>query len=117
MITSPFAAGVSLTRMAEGSEHIPVPDSDENLRRYGPVLGSNVERLREQGRIHKNRFALMVGIGRPFLDKIERGEANVKLDVLVSLADALGTTPAELLTPHEAPEAPTTPASGHAKIC
>ncbi len=39
----------------------------------------------------------MVGIGRPQLNKIEKGTANIRLSVVEKLADALDTSPATLL--------------------
>lgn len=68
--------------------------------RLAPVLAENVKRLRRQAKINKKRFALMVGIGRPFLNKIENGTANPRLDVIVRIADALETSPEELLVKH-----------------
>ena len=61
------------------------------------TLGRNVKWLRERGRINKTRFAAMIGIGRPLLNKIEKGTANVRLSLVEELADALETTPEELL--------------------
>ena len=61
------------------------------------TLGRNVKRLRERGRINKTCFAAMVGIGRPQLNKIEKGTANVRLSMVEELADALETTPEKLL--------------------
>ena len=61
------------------------------------TLGRNVKRLREKGRITKTCFAAMIGIGRPQLNKIEKGTANVRLSMVEDLADALETTPEELL--------------------
>ena len=63
------------------------------------VLGANVARLRRRAKINKKTFCLMVGIGRPFLNRIENGQANPRLSVLESLAEALETTPQDLLTP------------------
>ncbi len=63
------------------------------------VLGANVARLRKRTKINKKTFCLMVGIGRPFLDRIESGRADPRLSVLESLAEALETTPQDLLTP------------------
>ena len=72
--------------------------------RMAVTLGRNVKRLRERGRINKTCFAAMVGIGRPQLNKIEKGTANVRLSMVEELADALETTPQELLTnPGEPP--------------
>ena len=65
--------------------------------RMAVTLGRNVKRLRERGRINKTCFAAMVGIGRPQLNKIEKGTANVRLSMVEELADALETTPQELL--------------------
>lgn len=72
--------------------------------RFAPVLAENVRRLRKAANINKKRFALMVGIGRPFLNKIEGGDADPRLSVIVKMADALETTPSELLEGHSVPE-------------
>ena len=61
------------------------------------VLGRNVTRLRKQAKITKQKFALMVDVGRPFLNRIENGTADPRLSVILRLADALETTPQELL--------------------
>lgn len=97
--------GVSLARMSKGSGHSPLLDPVPDPARYAVVLGANVKRLREEAKLKKTTFSLMVGIGRPLLDKIENGVSNVRLAVVVSLADALDTTPADLLTRHEEYEA------------
>lgn len=39
----------------------------------------------------------MVGIGRPFLDRIESGTADPRISIIVRMADALETTPEQLL--------------------
>lgn len=68
------------------------------------ILGRNVTRLRKQAKITKQKFALMVDVGRPFLNHIENGTADPRLSVILRLAEALETTPQELLTdPGEAP--------------
>lgn len=64
--------------------------------RLSPVLAENVRHLRKAANISKKWFALMVGIGRPFLDKIEGGTADPRLSVVVKMADALETMPSEL---------------------
>lgn len=74
------------------------------------VLGENVRRLRKQAKINKQTFALMVGIGRPFLNHIENGTADPRLSVIQRLADALDTTTLDLLT--ERRSAPASPIDG-----
>lgn len=64
------------------------------------TLGENVARLRGQAKINKKTFALMIGVGRPFLDRVESGQADARLSVIRRLAEALETTPQDLLTPH-----------------
>jgi len=61
-------------------------------------VGRNVHRLREDAGITKSRFALMVGISRPYLDAIESGRANITLEVVGRIAAGLDTSPAELLS-------------------
>lgn len=60
-------------------------------------LGKNVERLRKSEHIIKTRFSAMLGIGRPQLNKIEKGTADIRLSLVEELASALDTTPEYLL--------------------
>ena len=78
-------------------EHSSLDEDDAIHTRYAPILAENVKRLRKQANINTKRFALMVEIGRPFLNKIENGTANPRLSVIVKMADALETTPGDLL--------------------
>ena len=73
--------------------HTPEPPAGE----LGAALGYNVRRLRTEQHLTKRTFAMMVGIGRPFLDKIESGEADPRLSLVIRLADALSVTPEDLL--------------------
>lgn len=81
--------------------HTSLLESSLNEERVSPILAQNVKRLRKRAKINKQTFALMVGVGRPFLNKIENGLANPRLSVIVKMADALETTPDYLLTSHE----------------
>lgn len=65
------------------------------------TLGENVSALRRKAKINKKMFALMIGISRPFLNRIEKGEANPRLSLIRELAEALETTPQDLLTPRK----------------
>ena len=66
-------------------------------RQINRVLGENVTRLRNEQRLTKTSFALMSGISRPTLNKVEKGSSNVRLSNLQKMADALCVNPAELL--------------------
>lgn len=63
------------------------------------ILGSNVERLRVRAGMGVSKFSAVADISRPFIYKVERGEANPKLTELKKLSIALGVSVAELLTP------------------
>ena len=59
------------------------------------TLGRNVKRLRERGRINKTCFAAMVGIGRPQLNKIEKGTEKLLFEQF---------DPASIAIPRKAPD-------------
>lgn len=63
------------------------------------IIGANVKRLRERSKITKTRFAQMLGIGRPLLNKIENGMANPRINLICQMAEALEVEPWELLMP------------------
>ena len=86
-------------------------DQTPDETRVAPVLAENVKRLRVRARINKKRFALMVGIGRPFLNKIEDGLADPRHSINTKIADALETTPEYLLTRHDPVDKAQLPAS------
>lgn len=69
----------------------------KHFNEIGETLGANVGRLRKEQELSKKSFALMSGISRPFLDKIENGKSNVQLSYVQQLADALCVEPYELL--------------------
>lgn len=79
----------------ETLQHIEGRDNPD--RRLALVLGANVRKLRIRARIKKKTFALMIGVGRPFLNRIENGTADPRLSLIVSMAEALETTPEDLL--------------------
>ncbi len=64
------------------------------------IIGRNVELLRKREKITKATFAAMVPVSRPQLNRIESGEADIRISMLMKLADALDTTIFDLLTDH-----------------
>lgn len=57
--------------------------------------------LREQQHLSKIEFCLMTDVSRPYLNRIEAGEANITVKQLSRLAAALNVEPVELLAPGE----------------
>lgn len=60
-------------------------------------LGLTIKRLRQDLGASQERFAQTTHIERSRYGKIERGELNISLKVLMRLAYHLQTTPSELL--------------------
>lgn len=63
----------------------------------GLMFGANVWLLRKEQELTKKSFALMCGISRPFLDKIEKGQSNAQLSYVKQVADALSVEPYQLI--------------------
>ncbi|MCI7730699.1 helix-turn-helix domain-containing protein [Enorma burkinafasonensis] len=52
-------------------------------------LGSNIRTIRTEHGITQQKLALMTGVSRSYLWKIEIGTADVGIDVLIRIARAL----------------------------
>ena len=63
---------------------------------YFQAFGKTVQNQREAQGLSISKFALMVGISRPTIYKIERGQNNFGFDVAVKIADGLDMTLSEL---------------------
>ena len=60
-------------------------------------IGAAVKRLRTARGHSMRALASVVGVSQPFLSKLENGQLLPSLSTLYGLADALDTTPSELL--------------------
>lgn len=60
-------------------------------------IGRRVRRMREEQGLGKAEFALMVGISRPYLNRIENGTANVTVKMLVRVAAGLDVSAIDLM--------------------
>lgn len=65
--------------------------------RIEQVIGRRVQALRERQHLSKIDFCLMTDVSRPYLNRIEAGEANITVKQLARLAAALNVEPADLL--------------------
>jgi len=61
------------------------------------AIGARIRELRESGRLTQEALALVAGIGRVTLVRIENGEQSPRYETLVSLARALGRPMGELV--------------------
>jgi transcriptional regulator with XRE-family HTH domain len=60
-------------------------------------FGERVRSLRTALGLSQERLAAVSGLHRTYVSGVERGERNISLINIHRLADALGTTPSELL--------------------
>ena len=70
----------------------------EQLRAVRLRVAGNVQRLRRSRRISQEKFAELVGNTAKHISQIERGEVNVGLDILTSIASALSIDVADLFS-------------------
>ena len=60
-------------------------------------LGSQIREARAAQGISQRQHALMTGISRSYLWKVETGTADIGIDVLIKIARALDTSVRELI--------------------
>ena len=63
------------------------------------VVAENVRRLRKSRRWSQEYCAERCGLHRTYIGAVERGERNITLGTLDSIATAMGTTALGLMTP------------------
>lgn len=60
------------------------------------AIGYRIRQLRKEQGLSQERLALMVGVERAYLAKVELGSRNATIDVLEKIATGLGITLADL---------------------
>jgi DNA-binding XRE family transcriptional regulator len=60
------------------------------------LLGRNVRELREKHGWSQERLAEIADLHRNYIGNVERGEQNISIDNITTIARALGVTPAKL---------------------
>ena len=68
-------------------------------------VGANVYRTRRRNGLTQEALAEVAGIDVRYLQRVEKGQTNLSLAVLLALATALGLEPGELFLPAERPPA------------
>lgn len=62
------------------------------------IVGRNVRRLRQEKGLTQEQLAFEAQIDLTYIGGIERGKRNPSLLVMARIAEALGTSPRDLLT-------------------
>ena len=60
-------------------------------------IGILIKRLRDEKGLSQSHIADIAGINRSYFGRIERGEVNFTIDILISIANALQVRPSRLL--------------------
>lgn len=66
------------------------------------VIGENISKYRERAGLTQAQLAERVGVGIPFISKVERGGSAMKLHTLYKFAEALDVSCDALLYPESA---------------
>ncbi|MBP5981859.1 MAG: helix-turn-helix transcriptional regulator [Halomonas sp.] len=61
------------------------------------AIGKNIREKRKANGLSQDRFALVAGIDRSYMGRIERGEVSITLEKLYRIAEALQCEPITLL--------------------
>lgn len=61
------------------------------------AIGKNIKEKRVANDFSQDRFALVAGIDRSYMGRIERGEVSITIDKLYRIAEALKCEPVILL--------------------
>lgn len=67
------------------------------------ILASNLRAYRKERGVSQLSLSMELGLDQRYYSGIERGEWNLTLDTVGSIADKLGLHPLELLTGHAPP--------------
>jgi transcriptional regulator with XRE-family HTH domain len=65
------------------------------------LIGRNVRRIRGERGLTQEQFAERSGFSQQYISDLERGRRNPTIVSLFEIAEALGSTPVELLTPED----------------
>lgn len=61
------------------------------------LLGAHVKELRKELKLTQMQLALISGLDRSYISRVECGRCNVTFDSILLIASGLGVTPADLL--------------------
>jgi len=66
------------------------------MANYLRIIGRNIRDKRVQLGLSQNHLAEFSGINRTYVGKIERGQANLSVNLLVAIAESIDVSPASL---------------------
>ena len=66
-------------------------------KRLYQIVGRKIRSIREKKGLSQEEFAAMCNLHRTYVGGVERGERNITLETLQTIAEALRVSPEELL--------------------
>jgi transcriptional regulator with XRE-family HTH domain len=75
-----------------------VPDRDQEAQQLLAQFGERLRLLRDQVGLSQAELAHSAGLHPTYVSSVERGQRNVSLINIVTLAHALGLPPGELMS-------------------
>ena len=72
---------------------------DTVRKKYSPqeIVGNNISKIRHECGLSQEELADRAGLHRTYISGIERGQRNVSINNLFSIATALGCSPCDLV--------------------
>ena len=71
--------------------------TDEEAGRLSLEIGQRTRALRKKAGLSGRKLAAAAGVSQPFLSQLEHGQTSASIATLYRIANALNTTPADLL--------------------
>lgn len=72
----------------------------QNMTSLSVLIGNNIRQQRKAQKINQENLALLAGIDRSYMGRIERGEVNLTVDKLYRISQILQCEAYDLLPPH-----------------
>jgi transcriptional regulator with XRE-family HTH domain len=78
---------------------VPAKDHDPEVVAVQRILATNLLAARTSARLSQDELGQKSGLGRAYIYRVEKAEANLTLASLTSLATSLGVSPWQLIAP------------------
>lgn len=72
-------------------------DQLAQMMKLSVLLGQNIRKVRKKSGLSQEKLALMCGLDRSYMGRIERGEVNITVQKLYEIAESLDCSGKELL--------------------
>lgn len=92
------SGSVALCASVQHTVQMQTPEHPTTIEEIRSVIAKNLKRYRAEQGVAQERLALIAGVDRTMVSKIERELTNPSIETLLKLANVLGVTVSSLLT-------------------